>query len=107
MSSSMTGEAEICPFCGTSIPPGVSVCRGCGANRGFRGEMIWGILFFGAFWLFFGPGALVVGLAHLGDDDPMAAKSCVFGVIVTVIGFFPMRWMCRRMVEPVWRRHVA
>lgn len=98
---------ETCPFCATPIPSGASVCRGCGANRGFRGEMIWGILFFGVFWLVLGPIAGLVGLAHLGEGDPMAAKSCVLGLTVTTIGFFPMRWMCRKMMEPVWRRHVA
>ena len=102
----MTGEAETCPFCGTSIPSGVSVCRECGANRGIRGETILPLLFFGALWLFWGPFVGLMGLTHLGDDGGATAAS-VFGVVITVVGFFPIRWMCRRMVEPVWRRHVA
>ena len=48
----------------------------------------------------------LMGLTHLGDDGGATAAS-VFGVVITVVGFFPMRWMCKRMVEPVWRRHVA
>jgi hypothetical protein len=47
-----------------------------------------------------------MGLTHLGDDGG-ATAACVFGFVITVVGFFPMRWMCKRMVEPVWRRHVA
>ena len=65
------------------------------------------ILFFGALWLFWGPFVGLMGLTHLGGDDPMAIKACVLGLAVTVVGFFPMRWMCKRMMEPVWRRHVA
>jgi predicted nucleic acid-binding Zn ribbon protein len=102
----MTGENEACPFCATPIPTGAVVCRGCGANKGIKGEVIWPILFFGAFWLFWGPVMGVLGLVRFGEDDK-AAGICVLGLVVTVVGFFPMRWMCRAMMEPVWRRNMA
>ncbi|MBV8524865.1 MAG: hypothetical protein JOY71_22565 [Acetobacteraceae bacterium] len=68
--------------------------------------MIWPILFFGALWLFWGPGIGLAGLTHLGED-PKAVGACILGLAVTTIGFFPMRWKCRKMVEPVWRLYVA
>lgn len=102
----MTANTETCPFCATPIPSGASVCRGCGANRGIRGEMIWPILFFGGFWLFWGLGLALASMARLGKDDE-AAGYCVLGLVIAVIGFFPMRWMCRKLMEPIWHRYVA
>ena len=87
----MTEKTECCPFCATPIPSGASVCRGCGANRGIRGELMGGILLVGALYLFWGPGLGLLGLTHLDGNDPMAIKACLVGGLVTIIGFFPLR----------------
>ncbi len=77
-------EAQICPFCATSVPAGFSVCSGCGAN--YRTNIaggIWGAICAGFFTLvFMGLGGLwggfyvlallmaVGGIGHLASMKP-------------------------------------
>lgn len=47
-------EAHICPFCATSVPPGYTVCSGCGANyRTNIAAGIWGMICAGIMTLIF------------------------------------------------------
>ena len=100
----MAENVANCPLCTTPVPRGAIVCRGCGATRqSFNASLLLPFLFVGAFYLFWGPMIAFMGLTHLGNDDT-ATGAAILGVLVTIGGFIPMRWIVRKLGQPVWVR---
>lgn len=101
---------ETCPFCGTGINLGATVCTGCGAYKAQRSHASpFGALFVLGFWLMFGPGMFIAafmfeGYFFSGDLPGWADRlaAIVIGVFVTFLGWY----LVRRLFQPVWfRRH--
>ena len=76
-----------CPYCGTTVPRGMSVCTGCGAVHAIRRRMVFmGILFF----------ILGLGVGHLVSSENMFLLALGIGVG----GAFGMKK--RDESRPIW-----
>ena len=88
-------ESISCPFCGTSVPSGFTVCSGCGANYGPDGQTAMGL---GSIGMTIFVGCLVLAVVN------NSIGWMIFGLVVLiafgVLGF----WML--LTQKVWKRRI-
>lgn len=102
----MTEVNVDCPFCATAMPAGASVCRSCGANKGTRSGLTVPLLLVGAFWFFWGPLMCWFAFYESSPGTVPPGYGALF-IGVTVAGAFVLRWIWRKMAQPVWRRRAT
>lgn len=100
-----------CPHCKTVINNGATVCTGCGARRGTRGEASTASGLFGRFVIWCNTIGVVVVVTLLVVADQYQKGHIVFAIVVAALGFGVLKvagnvWrsIFGSLSDPVWHR---
>lgn len=91
-----------CPFCGTLVSDHLTVCTGCGAEKGLRSSTLLPIqsLFRMMFWLStFGFIVLVTGLVVI-SPTPKGDSALLW--LVFRIAALPIGFVCWKIASRIW-----
>lgn len=89
---------DSCPFCKTVINNGATVCTGCGARRGTRGDASSASGVFGRFIIWCNTIGVVLAITLVGAADQYRKDHIVFALAIVAFGFGVLK-----VANKVWR----